>query len=465
MQQDHLTPSNDFIEILNQGTEGANEKSTEESYTADDLIDLTGSTDDSKYSTDFSIIDTTTGIPTTSSETDLSTDFQEQQHIARSGKPLRNTNKEDFCEDHNSKSSVSTNGKFLLMNKKRGAKKHQLFYKYHHLHGGGWQGNNFFNNDDLHGNGLESDYNKNAGLGEINSGFEHSGDTYIPIDSSGVEGGVHSEPNFWDESQSGDAGVDELYDSSKTNAESATHIDNEAFWNSEGSDTHHDWEGSSSDYKTGSEPQFESFEQGSNYRPHFSHEYIDTDAHTDYMDKTPAETYNGGKWRGGQSDSDLNRWNHKKSGGSIINNNNNNNNYIGHGHNGRVIINNNNNNNNYNGHGGVIINNNNNNNNVISSRFRNPSNPAKRRRKKKKLSLISFNSIHTNNNINNNNNAEGAVNFNDVNNSHKGNNAIKGGQNNCWFVVCLGLYVNDAKFTQLSRNRAKTDMAKPQQNR
>lgn len=84
----------------------------------------------------------------------------------------------------------------------------------------------------------------------------------------------------------------------------------------------------------------------------------------------------------------------------------------------------------------------------------------KKRPQKKKLSLISFNEIRTNNNINNNNNAAGSTNLNTVGNGLNGliANGSKSGQNNCLFIVCLGLYVNDAiltKNTQKERKRLR----------
>lgn len=67
----------------------------------------------------------------------------------------------------------------------------------------------------------------------------------------------------------------------------------------------------------------------------------------------------------------------------------------------------------------------------------------KKRKKKTKLSLVSFNKVLTNNNINNNNNAAGAYNYNSLDSAGMAS-GIKSGQPNCWFVVCVSLYVNDA---------------------
>lgn len=78
-----------------------------------------------------------------------------------------------------------------------------------------------------------------------------------------------------------------------------------------------------------------------------------------------------------------------------------------------------------------------------------------KRSKKKKLSLISFNEIRTNNNINNNNNAPGSHNFNTIDGKSIGINGMNSGKNGCWFVVCVGLYVNDAMFNQNKPSKKK----------
>lgn len=70
-------------------------------------------------------------------------------------------------------------------------------------------------------------------------------------------------------------------------------------------------------------------------------------------------------------------------------------------------------------------------------------NNKRKRQQRKKLALVSFNKVLTNNNINNNNNAVGAYNYNSVDGGLM-NNGVRPGQHNCFFVVCLGLYVNDA---------------------
>ncbi|XP_026324626.1 putative uncharacterized protein DDB_G0279653 [Hyposmocoma kahamanoa] len=72
-------------------------------------------------------------------------------------------------------------------------------------------------------------------------------------------------------------------------------------------------------------------------------------------------------------------------------------------------------------------------------------NKKKSNKKRKPLSLISFNQIRTNNNINNNNNAPGSHNYNAVEGVGVAN-SMKNDKSSCWFVVCVGLYVNDAIF-------------------
>lgn len=86
--------------------------------------------------------------------------------------------------------------------------------------------------------------------------------------------------------------------------------------------------------------------------------------------------------------------------------------------------------------------------------FRSTFNTKRRQRMKKPLSLISFNQVRNNNNINNNNNAAGSVNYNPIDNGID-SSAKKSAQNNCWFVVCLGLYVNDAVFNKNKHTKKK----------
>lgn len=64
------------------------------------------------------------------------------------------------------------------------------------------------------------------------------------------------------------------------------------------------------------------------------------------------------------------------------------------------------------------------------------------KKNKKKLSLITFKKIDYNNNINNNNNAAGAINNNEINNGYG-----KSAQDKCTFIVCVAVYLNDAKLS------------------
>lgn len=458
-QEDHVTPLSDFSEIFDQDTKRPDEKSSTESNTIDDLIDATNSMNDSNGSTNSSDIDTTTGISTAASETELSTDFKEHQYATRSRKPLRNINKKNY-ESNNKYEQISDsinevytgklhdsnahNWKLLPDNKKRGANNRlQYNYQYHSGEGDSWQADDY--NDELQINTIGS--NNSKGNGGPYSGYKNWAGLH-----SDFQYGGNSDHNFlWDraysksinrESDSYYRRVDDLHVSS-SKIHGGSDISN---YNIRGS-----YFG----------------EHSSNY-----HEYIGENAYINYMRKSMAE-HSGRTSSGGQSwAGDEHKWNNKRS---RITFNRKNDNYNKRHYNKRKWSNNNKrltlnsnpkknynkrnkisisskNNNNKRGlhkwndnKKRVLVKNNKSNNNGKSSRIGNTSELDKEKQKKK-LSLFSINSFHTNNNINNNNNAEGAVNFNDVNNDKTLSNNIKSGQNNCFFIVCLGLYVNDVKF-------------------
>lgn len=103
-------------------------------------------------------------------------------------------------------------------------------------------------------------------------------------------------------------------------------------------------------------------------------------------------------------------------------------------------------------HNGVIINNNKGK-GIPGSIF----NKKRSQRMRKPLSLISFNQVRNNNNINNNNNAAGSVNYNPIDNGLDSSD-IRSAHHNCWFVVCLGLYVNDAVLSKNKQSKKKIDV-------
>lgn len=490
--QDLVTSSINF----DRGVDTPDEKFTEMSNTIDDLIDKTDSTNILEDSTDSLDVDTTTGESTTS-KSDLST--HQRNHVARSGKPLRYRNKED-CEHEQTdiyndydypyklQGGNANNGKLVPDYKERGAKK--LFNNYHHKGGNNLQENIFLDNDFINENEPETYYTKGSGpfmnsknfkssfksLGVSHSNIPSVGNTHA--NALGIWDGAHSKLMSSEKSHSGNASILEgIYGTG-----SKTHNENDDSFNSgPGSHTHLNWEAPNSNFNSGLEPpppDMELPKSDSNFREYSSNhnDYIGDNVHNDYtkhataeihdnvhddyMKQVTAELQSRGISSGGLPFKGDTHKRNNKNNRIIINNNNNNNNNGG----GRGI---NNNNNNNNGFSSGINNNNNNNNNgrsrkiIPGSRYDGRSNniidnKEVDEKKKKKLSLISFNSVHTNNNINNNNNAAGAVNVNDINKGNIGNKDIvqkNSGQNNCWYVVCVGLYVNDAKFSPPVQNK------------
>lgn len=472
-QQDHETPSKAFTDIFDQNSERPDGKSTEHSDTTDDKHDTTNSREHSNKSSDTTDTDTTTDISKASSGTELSTDFTEHQHVARSRKPLRNSNKNGFCDyDNQYELNLidSTNGDYVTK-----------------LHGG--NANNFIDKKLLQGSGIDSYFTKGMSYSNFLPGPDSSSIDWRGSHSYSQHGG-DSKPINWEGSHSGNAGG-EMYASNFNSHDGSYNYNDYNLNGGEESYSNHDWDYSNTDSNSG--------HHSSNYHQHFGE-----NAHDDYTKKNTMGTHNEGTWNtfhdpnsptGQYWEEDVHK-RHRKKHRHLFNYNNNNNDggfsYFHNNHNnndggsGHFRHNNYNNNNgkfsriihsnfNYNnGRSSEILSNYN---NGRSSRISNSNNgrsskitdmnefedkkkknslPNKLANKKKKLSLISFNSINTNNNINNNNNADGAVNYNNINNGKTGQKLTTpvNGQSNCWFVVCLGLYVNEPKLSQFNQNKS-----------
>lgn len=395
-RRDHLISLNDFVDVFDKDTEGANEKSMDEFDTTDDLIDATVSTEKSLDLTDSSDIDTTTH--TFEAKLHLETNFEEYDPVTKRRKSLRRNFK-----------NPSFDWKALLGGNLNGVDS--------------LQSNDSLEEDDSHSNGPNlfsesgSHHSPDFGL------KDKSGKFYKKIQSNDLiygSGGNLYDPNKWAGSHFG----------SKSWEKSLKHFDSqnggESHTNSYGK-----WDGARSEqansgddviYYTGSETR-----RGS--RSDFDDIIKDRGLHTHH------------KWKVSHSDAKNERTSHSeptqgklnlKEPTSCHDNNTGGNtpeydkqnfrktNLAG-THSGRQST----------GSGiNKYVQDNNNDTRVHI-------------KKKQKLSLITFEKVTTHNNINNNNNANGAVNYNDITN---GGGNMKTEQNNCFFVLCVGLYLNPSKF-------------------
>lgn len=401
-----MTSLNDFGKI--QDTDGLDERSTKEFDTAYDSIDRTYNTEDS---TDSSYIDTTTEITTAilESKLDLAKIIQEYK-LTRRRKPLRHY----FKYFSGSKHRDNQEG-FPYGNSNEGDR---------------WQSNVSSDGNDK--------YNKWTSLHSINELRHHTG---FGLED---ESGKSHKKTHTDEGSYGSVG--ELYD---RNGRTLSHTGFK------------DWVASRSDSQLRGKSDADSYEKWGGVHPkhtnrkdsRISNSKTFEVLHSNYNDNVNGRRVSHTPYnrQGLHSDSKKERRSYSKSAKrqSLDHHHNNGRNVDNHEnqplmqtHNGRSVsaeslhegqssrgdV-----HKSHDDHYKGVKNNNYNNNKTNYNR-----------KKKKPLSLITFKQVDYNNNINNNNNAEGAVNYNDIGNINRnGNN----GQDKCVFIVCVAVYLNDAKFS------------------